>query len=533
MKKTKFKSKIFTVFTLALLVGIALSFGALAASEADDATVKEPAVELIPIEADENGLDVVCQGAKTYYIGPMTKAIPILTNVNWGEATFIIDDSGIAPLSNADGINLRSVHVFVLPSPGGLPKIEGLAEWKEKVNAEGGLKADEFKKIDVDFGEPTLLRLFNDEHKNYIRFGVNAGSGAIQAETIVVDKDGNLDPNTPLMYDYDKVTRIDAYKINVEPLTIEGGTFITYPFLTNEPQKYTSYARGISCNRSNATFKNIKHRLDREGLYNYEQNTGDYGCSYGAFFSAGLCNNVLYENCSPSAHVTYKGFNGAGMGTYDIGAHGTINLTYRNCAQEEDNFFNRGPAGWRWGVMGSSGNKNVVFENCKLTRFDAHAGVHNVRIVNSEIRMIRTNGTGTFYMENCKMYNRLLIGLREDYGGSWKGDIIIKNVTMEAGGGSPLLMSNTWYNHYFGYPTYMPENVIIDNFQLTEGDTVSIFNAGLIEQLQKVCNDEIDGAPNVNKTVPPKKIIIRNNTQGLKFIKPEGEYFKDTEIVEE
>ena len=58
MKKTKFKSKIFTVFALALLVGIALSFGALAASEADDATAKEAAEELILKEADENGADV-------------------------------------------------------------------------------------------------------------------------------------------------------------------------------------------------------------------------------------------------------------------------------------------------------------------------------------------------------------------------------------------------------------------------------------------------------------------------------------------
>ena len=45
--------------------------------------------------------------------------------------------------------------------------------------------------------------------------------------------------------------------------------------------------------------------------------------------------------------------------------------------------------------------------------------------------------------------------------------------------------------------------------------------------------DEIDGVPNINKTTPPKKIIIRNNKQGLEFIKPEGEFFKNTEIIEE
>ena len=504
-------------------------FGAVGDGVANDCVAVRKAHEY----ANENGLDVVCNSGKTYYIGAMTKAIPIQTNVNWGDSTFIIDDSKIAPLLEVDGIKLRGVGIFVLPSPGAISEIPGLKEWKEKVNENGGLKASEFKKIDVNFGEPVLLRFFNDEHRNYIRYGVNQNSGAIQAETIVVDKDGNLDPNTPLMFDYEKVTRIDAYKINVEPLVIEGGTFITYPYLTNEPQHYYAYGRNISCNRSNVTFRNIVHKLDKEGLYNFDENVGDYGCPYGGFFSSGLCNNILYENCTPAAHVTYKGFNGAGMGTYDISSHGTINLTYKNCAQEEDNFFNRTNTGWRWGVMGSSGNKNVAFIDCKLTRFDAHNGVHNVKLSGSEIRMVRTNGTGTFVMENCKMYNRLLIGLREDYGGSWRGDVIIKNVTMDPGDASPILMSNTWYNHYFGYPTYMPENIIIDNFSLTKGDEVHIFSPGLLTQLENACKDEIDGQPNLNKTVPPKKIIIRNNKSGIKFIKPEGEYFKNTEIIEE
>jgi hypothetical protein len=31
--------------------------------------------------------------------------------------------------------------------------------------------------------------------------------------------------------------------------------------------------------------------------------------------------------------------------------------------------------------------------------------------------------------------------------------------------------------------------------------------------------------------IPPKKIIIRNNKAGLKFILPESDFFKDTEII--
>lgn len=504
-------------------------FGAVGDGVTDDSE----AIRAAHNYANENGLDVVCKGSKTYYIGIMTKTIPIKTNVNWGDASFIIDDSGIAPEDQIDGVTLRHVFIFTIPSPGGLTEVPELKGWMERVNATGGLKADTFRKMDVTFSEAMLLRLYNDEHKNYIRYGVNAGTGAIQAESIVVDKDGVLDPNTPLMHDFDKVTRMEAFTIGAEPLTVEGGTFTTYPFFTNEPQQYTQYSRGLACFRSNVTIKNVKHYLDREGNYNYDQNVGDYGCPYTGFFTTRLCNNVIYENCTPSAHVVYKGFNGAGMGTYDISANGAINVIFKNCAQEEDNFFNRGGPSWRWGVMGSSGNKSVSFVDSKLTRFDAHADIHNVNIIGSEIRMLRINGTGTFRMENSKMYNKVLVSLREDYGGTWRGNFIIKNVTMDTGGVDATLVTNTWYNHDFGYPTYLPETIVIDNLQLTSNNKVYIFSPTIVEQLNKACADEVDGKPNVNKTVPPKKIIIRNNTQGLEFIKPTGEFFKNTEIVEE
>ena len=147
--------------------------------------------------------------------------------------------------------------------------------------------------------------------------------------------------------------------------------------------------------------------------------------------------------------------------------------------------------------------------------------------------MLRINGTGTFRMENSKIYNKLLVSLREDYGGTWRGDFIIKNVTMDTGGLDAVLINNTWYNHDFGYPTYMPETVIIDNLRLTTENKVYIFGPEIVKQLENACSDEINGKPNVNRTKPPKKIIIRNNTQGLEFIKPTGEFFKDTEIVEE
>ena len=507
-------------------------FGAVGDGITDD----QDAIRATHEYANENGIDVVCQGAKTYYIGIMTKTIPIKTNVNWGDSSFIIDDSGIAPEDEVDGVHLRGVFIFTIPNPkDGLFEIPGLEEWRQKVNANGGLKYDTFKKIEgVDFGEAMLVRLYNEDHKMYIRYGVNKNSGSDQAESIVVDKDGNVDENTPLMHNFDKITSIEVYNVGAAPLTVEGGTFTTYPFLTDTPQYYTQYSRGLACFRSNVTIKNVKHYLDREGTYNYEENVGNYGCPYTGFFTTRLCNNVTWENCKPSAHVAYKGHNGAGMGTYDISASGAINLTFKDCQQDDDNFFNRTGPSWRWGVMGSSGNKSVSFINSKLTRFDAHADIHNVKIIGTDIKMIRINGTGDFIMEDSKKYGTLLVSLREDYGGTWRGNFVFKNVTMETEGKDACLISNVWYNHDFGYPTHLPENIIIDNFQLTTENKVYIFSKQLVDQLNTLTSmDEIDGVPNINKTTPPRKIIIRNNKQGLEFIKPEGEFFKNTEIIEE
>lgn len=100
MKKTKFKSKIFTVFALALLVGIALSFGALAASEADDATAKEAAEELILKEADENGADVEINFFEKLYTAVTDYISEILCVLAFGGSFLIavLYKKGLLPL---------------------------------------------------------------------------------------------------------------------------------------------------------------------------------------------------------------------------------------------------------------------------------------------------------------------------------------------------------------------------------------------------------------------------------------------------
>ena len=227
------------------------------------------------------------------------------------------------------------------------------------------------------------------------------------------------------------------------------------------------------------------------------------------------------------------GGNPVGMGTYAINASTGNNIVWRNCTQS--NFYNADGVTINrecWGIMGSSYCKNLAYENCLLNRFDAHAGVYNAKIVNSRVECFRIIGGGDILIENTHIYNNLLIGMREDYGSTWNGKIILKNVTMH-NTDEPYLLYGLWYNHDFGYPTYVPEEVIIDGLKLTKKADINIFTKKFITQSANALLDEVDGKPNLNKMVPPKKIIIRNNKDGYNFIKPDSVFFKDTDYIVE
>ncbi len=531
-------------------------YGAVGDGETDDSEAIRAAHEY----ANLGGHKVMANDSKTYYIGKLEKTIPVKTDVDWLNAKFIIDDSIIEPLEKtADGKSTyRSVNIFTIISPGTISNYDFKLKINE-INAAGGIDASKFKSFNIEFGQPLLIAISNTDHKNYVRYGVNASDGAAQKEVILVDEHGNIDPTTPFMHDFEKITTYGLYIINEEPITIEGGLFYTKPFLSDTPQNYNAYGRGINCGRSNVTFKNVKHFIINEGEYQYNNhaNSTDYGCPYGGFFETSYTNNVTYDNCQFAAHIVYKGSNGAGMGTYDLSPGYATNVLYKECYQEDDNFFNASGQN-RWGVMGSSYCKNVTFLDSKLTRFDAHNGIHNAFIINTEIKMIRVNGTGNFVMENCIMHSTTLVSLREDYGGFWDGNIILKNNVM-IGASSVTMFTNTWYNHYFGYPARYPSNIVIDGLKIygnrddyangkqvaPENVTITLFGSGILTGAKNIVEDYLpikdayypDGTPvvlpNKCQATPPERITIRN-LQGCNIIIPnktEYTWFESTEYV--
>src|SRR5690606_6130090 len=187
------------------------------------------------------------------------------------------------------------------------------------------------------------------------------------------------------------------------------------------------------------------------------------------------CAYVTVKNSLLSGHKTYHTIGSAGvtvpMGTYDITVNRALNVSFVNCSQTNDINDSR-----YWGIMGSNYSKNLVYDNCTFSRFDAHMGVANATIRNSRLghQGINAIGSGTFLVENSTIYGRNLINLRSDYGSTWQGELIIRDCIFVPAGGktaSANLIGGSYSGqHDFGYTCYMPERIIIENLKIDDSN---------------------------------------------------------------
>src|SRR5690606_21176876 len=83
-------------------------------------------------------------------------------------------------------------------------------------------------------------------------------------------------------------------------------------------------------------------------------------------------------------------------------------------------------------------------------------------------------GSGTFLVENSTLNGRTLINLRPDYGSTWQGEFIIRDCVFEPAGGrttsASLFGGFNSGQHDFGYTTYMPERIIIENLHINDSN---------------------------------------------------------------
>lgn len=392
--------------------------------------------------ANQHRLVVKADDKAAYYIGGKERTAVIQTDTDFGKAAFIVDDTDVQN---------RNASVFMVSS--------GLQPFKSK--AVSSLKRNQ-EKIGISLPGPCLITVTNSHVKRYIRFGLNQNNGSSQTDIFVADKDGNVDMNAPIIWDFDQITDITVLPVDEKTLTITGGRFTT---IANQAEsKYTYYSRNIAIRRSNVLVDGLEHRITGEG---------DHGAPYGGFISISDCSYVTVKNTILTGHKTYRTIGAAGkpvsMGTYDLSVNRALNVSFVNCSQTND--INDATY---WGILGSNFCKNLLYDNCTFSRFDAHMGVANATIRNSTLGHMGINaiGSGTFTVENSTIRGRSLINLRPDYGSTWQGEFIIRNCIFVPANGKPAtaaLISGSYSGqHDFGYTCYMPERITIENLRIDD-----------------------------------------------------------------
>ncbi|MBE5782311.1 MAG: hypothetical protein E7329_03230 [Clostridiales bacterium] len=481
-------------------------FGAVGDGVTDDSAAIRRAHE----EANRTGASVLGSAGDIYYIGVLEETIPVRTSVDWQGAKLIFDDSHI----RYDDQKHRRVWVFtVLPdtAPEAIFVPEGMTLSRNQVN------------IGLHFSQACMLKIENETYKINRRYGVNENAGDSLHEYILVDEKGNVDPSTPIQYDYECVTAITAYTTDEKPLSMGNGSIET---IATDPKKddpdydnqYHYFARGICVKRSNVTLHDIDHTktgedkaylMDRNGDGKIEIYGADkpFGVPYIGTFCFRECVGVLMRDCSVQGHQAYNFFMPDGArnecGSYEMSSMGCIGLTYRNLRQKENPETGEviTNSTMYHGTMGSYYCRNLLMENCYLDRFDSHQGVHNATIRDSVLGFgILVIGGGTLRIENVtRLSGNTFIYLREDYNSIFDGDITVRNC--KAGAGITSLIEATWRSFFNGLPHCIGRRIDVDGLEV-ENTAFSIF--AMRGNLEGALEDA------VNPLLLPEEITLRN-----------------------
>jgi len=385
--------------------------------------------------ANTHGLSVRTKPDATYHLGARPLTAVITTDTDWNTSRFTLDDTQVED-HKASLFEVRSV----------LQPIELQIDT---------LTRDQ-KKVDARPEQDCHVLVENDSKRLYIRRGLNQNNGTPQHDCFILRKDGTID--SPIDWNYDKVTRVEARPIEDTTLIIKGGIFTTFANQMKQEVGYNYWSRNIVISRSNT---------EVDGLTHYVVGETSVGHPYSGFISVRQCADITLRNCFATGHKIYSTIGAAGkpvnMGSYDYNANNVVNFSMINCTM------NHITDRTRWGVIGSNFCKNILLEGCTLSRMDTHMGVsggYTIRGCTLGWMGLNAIGRGDLIVENSTLHGNTLVSFRRDYGSTWEGDLYIRNSKWIPACGDTHLphminVSNDGM-HDFGYPCSMPTTVTID-----------------------------------------------------------------------
>jgi hypothetical protein len=407
------------------------AFGA----QGDGVTDDLPAICRAHDHANTHGLGVRTRPDAAYAIGGQPLTAVIATDTDWNTSRFTIDDTRVEN---------HKASIFAVRSQ--------LQPEEIRIDR---LTRDQ-KQVDARPKRDCHVLVEKDDRRLYIRRGLNQNRGVPQQDCFVLRRDGSV--ASPIDWEYDRITRIEARPIDETPLVLRGGIFTTFANRMKHEVGYNYWARNIEISRSNT---------EVDGLTHYVVGETAVGSPYSGFISVHQCADITLRNCFATGHKIYSTIGAAGkpvnMGTYDYNANKVVNFRMIGCRM------NHITDRTRWGVIGSNFCKNILLEDCTLSRMDTHMGVSGVYVIRRcTLGWMGLNaiGRGELRVEDSTLYGNALVSFRRDYGSTWEGDLVIRNCRWVPACGdvcSPHLInvSNDGM-HDFGYPCSMPGEVTID-----------------------------------------------------------------------
>ena len=478
-------------------------FGAVGDGVTDDFE----AIEAAHNYANLYGLTVKTKSDATYYVGEkFTREIQIKTDVDWNGSNFIIDDT----VPNT--YQFRNLYLFAIrrDSRRVLQGEELTSAIGEGVTIKRGDTV--FKWLVPLITEDAFIVVTNEEHRDFVRFGSNENNGHSRHDIFEVKANGTVDPETDIAYEIDKITKLEIFPAHEKPITVKNGNFASICCRTVKETdfkgRWHGHNRGICVERADVTIENLTHKMINEpelatdtGKDELSKLYGgrDESYPYGGFIVSSRANRLTVKNCLLTSHTTYYEDKPATvstgwkvpapvpLGSYDMYFHSSNRVSLIGIKQDCPT----GIADMRyWGIMASNNCKNFLLDGCYMNRFDAHQGFWNTTILNSTIgHSINITGGGKLYCENVtKLGGPCFFYIRGDYGGSFEGDIVIKNCRLEGNRHynstrptepktdvpltdgciiSPGIVGSNhelFYNWDFGYELFLPKTITIDGF---------------------------------------------------------------------
>lgn len=458
------------------------------------------------IYANKNDYEVRATEGKQYHIFREEEYAPISikTSTDWCGTEIVIHDENIV------GKVTKDYPIFQIVS-----NIDGRVITDNSILKNIKLRKTTTRIPELSGNGHCLCIVYNEDKKQFIRFGLNENDGKEQQDVFKIDNEGNV--MNEIQWNFDKISKIVLWPISDDKVTVQNGNFRTILPVSQNKQETGYYNRNIACYRSNCEINNIKHSLTNE------ESTVAPAPYYG-FLKLVQVSDVKISNCKLTAHK-YKH-----SSTYDLIIDLASNIEVNNVKQDnlEDND--------RWGITGTNYTKDITYKNCELNRIDAHSGVHNLTIENSTLGKygIIVVGSGILNLNNVTTLSpSTLVYLRDDYGSTWNGTINIKNCNMAKAINPQIVTFYTNYDnnnqpHNYGYDLYLP-NITIDGLTINDNNNINTKYPDICIFDNNATKTRTDNGDVRNNYILPKNIDIKNyeTTSGRKIKLFSNKFYKN------